>query len=282
VQEGNSRGRLEGHSIVVTGAASGIGEGTARLIAEQGGRVVLADVQLEKAQALAAELGASATAVACDVTSEDDIAGAIDHCVQTFGRLDGLVNNAGIVGAIGPIADVSAEAYDLTMSILARAAFLGCKHAARVMVPQGSGAIVSLASTAGILGGLGPHVYTMAKHAVVGLTKSVASELASSGIRVNAVAPGNTVSAMTSAVITGDADQQDKTAEVIAQGSLLGIAGEPIDMALAITYLLSAEARYVSGHTLVVDGGQTTNGQVGTMNQGKADVLRENGQRGLD
>ena len=86
---------------------------------------------------------------------------------------------------------------------------------------------------------------------------------------------------MTSAVITGDADQKDKTAEVIAQSSLLGIAGEPLDMALAITYLLSAEARYVSGHTLVVDGGQTTNGQVGTMNQGEADVLRENGQRGL-
>lgn len=281
MQKIDSQGRLAGHSVVVTGAASGIGEGTARLIVEQGGQVVLADVQLEKAEALAAELGASATAVACDVTAEADIAQAIDQCVDTFGKLDGLVNNAGIVGAVGPIADISSDAYDLTMSILARATFLGCKHAARVMVPQGSGAIVSLASTAGILGGLGPHVYTMAKHAVVGLTKSVASELASSGIRVNAVAPGNTVSAMTSAVITGDADQKDKTAEVIAQSSLLGIAGEPLDMALAITYLLSAEARYVSGHTLVVDGGQTTNGQVGTMNQGEADVLRENGQRGL-
>ena len=248
--QGASTGRLDGHAVVVTGAASGIGEGTARLVVEQGGRVVLADIQLEKVQALAEELGSQATAVRCDVTSEQDIAGAIDHCVATFGRLDGMVNNAGIVGAVGPIAEITSDAFDQTMAVLSRAVFLGCKHAARIMVPQGSGAIVSIASTAGILGGLGPHVYTMAKHAVVGLTKSVASELAASGVRANAVAPGNTVSAMTSAVITGDANQQDKTAEVIAQGSLLGIAGEPIDMALAITYLLSPESRYVSGHTL--------------------------------
>lgn len=274
-------GRLDGHAVVVTGAGSGIGEGTARLIVEQGGRVVLADLQVDKVDALAKDLGGNASAVRCDVTSEQDIAGAVDHCVATFGRLDGMVNNAGIVGAVGPIAEITSEAFDQTMAVLSRAVFLGCKHAARIMVPQGSGAIVSLASTAGVLGGLGPHVYTMAKHAVIGLTKSVASELAASGIRANAVAPGNTVSAMTSAVITGDANQQDKTAEVIAKGSLLGIAGEPLDMALAITYLLSAEARYISGHTLVVDGGQTTNGQVGTMNQGPADMLRENGQRGL-
>ena len=193
-----------------------------------------------------------------------------------------MVNNAGIVGAVGKVAETDVDAFDFTMNILSRAVFLGMKHAARVMEPQKSGSIVSLASTAGVMGGLGPHAYTMAKHGVVGLTKSVASELAESRIRVNAVAPGNTVSAMTSAVITGDPGATDETADSIASGSLLGIAGMPIDIALAITYLLSEEARYISGHTLVVDAGQTTNGLAGTFNTAPADLIREDGRKGLD
>ena len=274
-------GRLDDKIVLITGAASGIGEGTARQVIEQGGKVVIADLQADKGAGLAAELGANASSIRCDVTEEADIAAAVDHAVAHFGRLDGMVNNAGIVGAVGKVAETDAAAFDLTMSILSRAVFLGMKHAARVMEPQRSGAIVSLASTAGVMGGLGPHAYTMAKHGVVGLTKSVASELAESRIRVNAVAPGNTVSAMTSAVITGNPDAADETAKEIASGSLLGIAGMPIDIALAITYLLSEEARYISGHTLVVDAGQTTNGMAGTFNTAPADMLRENGKTGL-
>lgn len=274
-------GRLDNKVVLVTGAASGIGEGTARLVVEQGGKVVIADLQADKGEALAAELGSNASAIKCDVTQEADIAGAVDHAVAHFGQLDGMVNNAGIVGAVGKVAETDVEAFDFTMNILSRAVFLGMKHAARVMQPQKSGSIVSLASTAGVIGGLGPHAYTMAKHGVVGLTKSVASELAADRIRVNAVAPGNTVSAMTSAVIAGDPEATDEAAASIASGSLLGIAGMPIDIALAITYLLSEEARYISGHTLVVDGGQTTNGLAGAFNTAEADLIRENGQTGL-
>ena len=274
-------GRLDDKVVLITGAASGIGEGTARQVVEQGGKVVIADLQADKGVALASELGSHATAIKCDVTLEEDIAAAVDHAVAHFGRLDGMVNNAGIVGAVGKVAETDVAAFDFTMNILARAVFLGMKHAARVMQPQKSGSIVSLSSTAGVIGGLGPHAYTMAKHGVVGLTKSVASELAADRIRVNAVAPGNTVSAMTSAVIAGDPEATEAAAESIASGSLLGIAGMPIDIALAITYLLSEEARYISGHTLVVDGGQTTNGMAGGFNTAEPDLIRENGQTGM-
>ena len=132
------------------------------------------------------------------------------------------------------------------------------KHAARVMVPQRSGSIISTSSTAGILGGLGPHCYTTCKHGVIGMTKSVASELAAHGIRVNAISPGSIVTALTSAVITGDHTAEDATAEQIAAASPLGIAAVAEDIANAALYLASDEARIVTGHTLVVDAGTTT------------------------
>jgi NAD(P)-dependent dehydrogenase (short-subunit alcohol dehydrogenase family) len=194
-----------------------------------------------------------------------------------------MVNNAGIVGAVGSIMDTSAEAYDHTMSILARAVFLGIKHAARAMRDQGGGSIVSLASTAGIVGGLGPHVYTMAKHGVVGLTKSAASELSLFRIRVNAVAPGNTVTDMTSAVITEDPSNHGATAQKIAELSPLGIAGMPQDIANGILFLLSDEARYVTGHTLVMDAGQTSSGtERPAFFDADAQVMLHAGQRRSD
>lgn len=147
------------------------------------------------------------------------------------------------------------------------------------MMPQGSGVIISTSSTAGILGGLGPHCYTACKHAVIGITKSVASELAANGIRVNAISPGNTATAMTSAVMTGDADQLDATVENIAKGSLLGIAGLPEDIANAAVYLASDEARYITGHTLVVDAGATTLGGSGRFHRQPTAMMREAGIR---
>ena len=255
-------GRLTGRTAVITGAASGIGAGTARLFVAEGANVIVADLQIEAGQALVAELGDSARFVECNVTDEAQIAAAVDMAVSEFGSLDVMFNNAGIVGIVGKISEMPVEAWDHTMSILLRGVFLGTKHAARVMTEQGSGVIINTSSTAGILGGLGPHVYTAAKHGVIGLTKSVANELAPMGIRVNAISPGNTVTAMTAAVTTGDADALDKTNERIASGSPLGYAGTPHDIAAAALYLASDDARYVSGHTLVVDAGQTTAGMV--------------------
>ncbi len=256
----NGSGRLDGKVAVITGAASGIGAGTARMFVAEGAKVVVADLQDDAGRALVDELGDASRFAHCDVTSEDDIAAAVDLAVDEFGRLDVMFNNAGIVGIVGKISEMPVDAWDNTMSILLRGVFLGTKHAARVMQEQGSGVIINTSSTAGILGGLGPHVYTAAKHGVIGLTKSVANELAPFGIRVNAISPGNTVTAMTAAVTTGDADNTADTEKSIAKGSPLGYAGVPDDIAAAALYLASDESRYVSGHTLVVDAGQTTAG----------------------
>ncbi|MCB1844345.1 MAG: SDR family oxidoreductase, partial [Halioglobus sp.] len=215
---------------MVTGGASGIGEATVRGLVNEGGKVVIADLQEERGRALADALGPAAVFQRTDVTREDDIEAAVALAVSVFGSLTGMVNNAGIVGAIGSIMDASADTYDQTMAILCRGVFLGIKHAARAMRDSG-GAIVSMASTAGILGGQGPHVYTMAKHAVIGITRSAASELAGYGIRVNAVAPGGTVTPMTDAL--GD-NNPDNTAAWIAASSPLGIACMPSDVANAI------------------------------------------------
>ncbi len=255
-------GRLAGRTAVITGAASGIGAGTARMFVREGANVIVADLQVDAGRALVAELGDATRFAECDVTDEDQIAAAVDMAVSEFGSLDIMFNNAGIVGAVGKISEMPVEAWDHTMSILLRGVFLGTKHAARVMTEQGSGVIINTSSTAGILGGLGPHVYTAAKHGVIGLTKSVANELAPLGIRVNAISPGNTVTAMTAAVTTGDASDLEGTNEKIASGSPLGYAGTPDDIAAAALYLASDDARYVSGHTLVVDAGQTTAGMV--------------------
>ena len=176
-----------------------------------------------------------------------EVAAAVDLAVSEFGRLDVMFNNAGIVGAVGRISEMPVEAWDNTIDILLRGVFLGVKHAARVMLPQNSGVIINTSSTAGVLGGLGPHAYTAAKHGVIGLTKSVANELAPNGIRVNAISPGNTVTAMTASVTSGDPNDLEGTNARIASMSPLGYAGLPADIAAAALYLASDDARYVVG-----------------------------------
>lgn len=272
-------GRLAGRTAVITGAASGIGAGTARLFVEEGAHVIVADMQVDAGRALVDELGDAARFAEVNVLDESQVAAAVDLAVSEFGALDIMFNNAGIVGAVGRISEMPTEAWDNTIAILLRGVFLGTKHAARVMLEQNSGVIINTASTAGVMGGLGPHAYTAAKHGVVGLTKSVANELAPNGIRVNAIAPGNTVTAMTASVTTGDPDALDKTNERIASTSPLGYAGLPYDIAAAALYLASDDARYVSGHTLVVDAGQTTAGMTpNRVNVGSSRQIHEAGR----
>lgn len=250
--------RLDGRVAVVTGGASGIGEATVRRFAEEGARVVVADVQDDRGVAVASSIGDAARFVHCDVTSEEAVASAIQLAVDTWGRLDVMFNNAGVVGAIGPIADTDTAAWMRSIDILLHSVFYGCKHAARVMVAQGSGSIISTSSAAGVMGGLGPHAYSTAKTAVIGLTRSVAAELASKGVRCNAIAPGTIPTPLTAVVTTGDASNLEAVAQSTRER--YGRAGQSLDIANAALYLASDESAFVNGHTLVVDYGRTING----------------------
>lgn len=251
----STTGRLAGRVAVITGGASGIGEGTATRFVDEGCRVVIADVQPEAGHAVATRLGPDALYVRCDVTEEEDIAAAVDAAVDRFGRLDIMFNNAGIIGATGPVAHSITEDVDLTFSVILRGTFLGMKHAARVMEPAGSGVILSTSSPAGLVGGLGAHAYGAAKAGVIGLTQSVAAELRPKGIRVNAIVPGAVVSAMTADIVVGDPSDLDGATRAMQQSALMSRPGLPSDIAAGALYLASDEAAFVTGTTLVIDGG---------------------------
>ena len=275
--------RLEGKVAAITGSASGFGETAARLFVSEGCRVALGDIQDETGRAVAASLGDAAVFVRCDVTSEEDVAKLVDTAVNAFGRLDIMYNNAGIVGAVGPIDTTPTAEWKATLDILLNGVFYGVKHAARVMKPQGSGSIVSMSSTAGILGGLGPHTYTVAKHGVIGLTRSAAAELCRFGIRVNCISPAGMATPMVANVITGDPAAIEATKETLAQASpLKGRPGLAEDVANAALWLASDESGYTSGHTLTTDAGTTTGSSVNTPAFDEyRPMIREAGKTGL-
>jgi NAD(P)-dependent dehydrogenase (short-subunit alcohol dehydrogenase family) len=276
--------RLAGKVAVITGGASGFGEATCRRFVEEGARVVVADIQDPRGATLASELGEAARYRRTDVTREEDVRETIDFAVSEFGQLDCVFNNAGIVGAIGPIDETPIEEYDATMAVLLRGAFLGTKHAARVMKPRRSGVILSTSSVAGLMGGLGPHVYAMAKAALIGLTRNAAAELAPFNIRVNCIAPGSMATPMVADVLSGDPDAVAPAADALALMSpLTGRAGVAEDIAEAALWLASDAAGYVSGHTLTVDGGLTTGSAnpIPPLFQKHSPMLRERGRRGV-
>lgn len=277
-------GRLDGRVALITGGASGIGEATVRRFVAEGARVVIADLQHDRGADLAGELGADADFIRTDVTSEDDVAAAVDRAVDRYGALDVMFNNAGIVGATGPIAALDLDEYEATMAVLLRGAVLGMKHAARVMVPRRSGSIVSTSSVAGVMGGLGPHVYSTAKAAIIGLTQSVAAELVTHGIRVNCIVPGSMATPMVADVALGDPDAVDTVRSVLEHQSPLGRAGLAGDIADAALYLSSDESAYVTAQALRVDAGATLtvpgNPFINPDGTGRG-MIREAGRRGL-
>jgi NAD(P)-dependent dehydrogenase (short-subunit alcohol dehydrogenase family) len=277
-------GRIDGQVAVVTGGASGIGEATVRLFAQEGARVVIADVQDELGEAIANNLGEHAVFQHTDVREETQVAAAVDRAVAEFGRLDCMFANAGIIGTVGPIDELPIDEWDFTMSINLRGVILCIKHAARVMKPQGSGTILSTSSIAAVQGGLGPHAYTAAKSALIGLTRNIAAELVVDGIRVNCIAPGNMATEMIAGLLMNDPSKVDAVEQALSGGSPIpGRPGLASDIAKAALYLASDDAGYVAGHTLVVDAGFTACRGTGTATMfGKyAPMVREGGKRGM-
>ena len=274
---------LDGKTAVITGAASGIGAASARRFVKEGCRVVLGDIQQDKGNTLCQELGSAVVFAKCDVTKEEEVAGLVDLAVKEFGQLDIMFNNAGIVGAVGPIDTTLAEEWSATLDIMLNGVLYGMKHAARVMKPRGTGSIISMSSTAGLMGGLGPHAYAAAKHAVVGLTRNVGAELARFGIRVNAIAPASVATEMVASILTGDPDAIKATAEQLAVASpLLNRAGTADDVANAALWLASDESGYTNGHVLTTDAGITTGSTVeGPAFAEYQPMIRQAGKSGL-
>ena len=279
---------LQDRVVVITGGASGLGAASARACVAEGARVFLGDIQDDRGAAVAASLGPAATFVHCDVTRETDVARLIDRAVTDGGGLDCHVNNAGIVGAVGPIDELDLGEYRFSMGVLLDSVILGLKHAARVMKPQRKGVIVSISSVAGVQGGLGPHSYAAAKSAIIGLTRNVAAELGAYGIRVNAIAPGKMATPLTAGLVLDDPDDIEGTLAYMGNTSpLYQRAGTAADVATAVAWLASDNAGYISGHTLVIDGGLTTGSpqspKAGELNRfaARRPLIREAGRTGV-
>ena len=248
-------GRLDDKIALITGGASGIGARTAQRFVAEGARVLIADMQVERGEALAAQLGHGTLFQATEVSQEKQVRAAIERCLDGFGRLDCIFNNAGFGGVLGPIAETPVEEFDLTLSVLVRGVFLGIKHAAPSMIEQGSGSIISTASIAAFQGGIGPHVYSAAKAAVIQLTRTVALELAPHHVQVNCVAPGYIATALaTSAVGKPDSVVEERKGQFANAQPILRV-GEPDDIAQAAVWLASDDSTFVTGQTIVVDGG---------------------------
>jgi len=251
--------RLAGKVALVTGGGSGIGEATVRLFMAEGASVVIADIQDDRGRRVAGELGSRAAYVHADVSREDDVQAAVAETVRRFGRLDCMFNNAGYGGVGGRIAEIPVAGFDETLGVLLRGVFLGMKHAAPVMQAQGSGSIISTASVAGMVTGLGPHVYSAAKAAVIHLTRSVAMELGEHNVRVNCICPGGIATPIFGKGL-GLSIERAEAIVPLMKGVLENLqpikrSGLPDDIAQAALWLASDDATFVNGHALVVDGG---------------------------
>jgi NAD(P)-dependent dehydrogenase (short-subunit alcohol dehydrogenase family) len=252
-------GALDGKIAIVTGGTSGIGEGIAKAFVSQGAKVVIVGRREEEGRALEKQIGVRF--VRADVANEADVKAMVDRTLEWFGRLDCLVNNAGIPSPMISITEIDVPTIDQVLAVNVRGVILGVKHAARVMLPQGSGSIINIGSVAGHRGGLSAHVYSASKGAVSALTRSAAAELGEKGIRVNTISPGAIVTGIfgkNAGLAGAEADKVSGLAkEMFAAIQPIPRAGLPDDIAQAAVFLASDASGFVNGQDIVIDGGQT-------------------------
>jgi len=241
--------------VLITGALTGIGRATAIAFAKEGARLVVSGRKEAEGKALEAELrglGAEAEFVIADVRHEKDISNLVDRAVARFDRLDVAINNAGTEGKTGPLTDVSVETYSSMFDTNVLGVVLSLKHELRFMQAQGSGSIVNISSTMGERGAANLSLYTGSKHAVEGITKSAALEGAAYGVRVNAVAPGPTETAMLDR-LTGSAEKKAAFFAAVP----LKRGASPAEIADAVAFVASGKAAYITGQVIRVNGGKT-------------------------
>ena len=240
--------------VLITGALTGIGRATAVAFAREGARVVVSGRREQEGKKLEKELrelGAEVEFVKTDVRHDDDIRALIDKTVARFGRLDIAVNNAGTEGLRGLVTEQTAESYAATFDTNVLGVLLSMKHELRVMLPQGSGSIVNISSTYGSVGAAGASVYVASKHAVEGLTKSAALEVAGTGVRVNVIAVGTTDTGM----LTRFTSTDENKAALVSTVPLKRLA-TPEEIARVIAFVGSENASYMTGSSIPVDGGK--------------------------
>ncbi|WP_373376143.1 SDR family NAD(P)-dependent oxidoreductase [Cupriavidus nantongensis] len=252
---GHQMKSFEGKVAFVTGAATGIGRQTALSFASAGADVVLLDTATVAAEETAHAIekaGARAIFIRADVSRGADVAGAIDQTIRSFGRLDFAFNNAGIAPRGAPICEFSEEEWDKTIAVNLKGIWLCMKYQCARMLEQGAGVIVNTSSIMGLVSGPGLSAYSASKAGVLGLTRSVAVDYASRGIRVNAICPGG----IANTAITDRPENQDNMARLTLATPMQRL-GEPADIASAVMWLCSPGASFVTGQAIAVDGGFT-------------------------
>ncbi len=251
-------GRLDGKVALITGGASGIGEATAKLFAQEGAKVVVADMQVDKGEAVAAAIkaaGGEAAFIKADVVREEEAKGMIEFTVKQYGRLDILFNNAGVENS-KPEVETSVAEWDKVMDVNVKGVFLGTKHAIVEMKKNGGGSIINTSSIFGLIGSPGFAAYHASKGAVKLLTKSTALAHAGDNIRANSICPGVIETPMFAQVLR-EAPNPDTARAEFMEAEPIGRFGRPDDIAYGALYLASDESAYVTGTELVIDGGYT-------------------------
>ncbi|MDY0011474.1 MAG: glucose 1-dehydrogenase [Rhodocyclaceae bacterium] len=249
-------GILTGKVALVTGGASGIGRASALALAREGARVVVVDLSIEGGEGTAAAIvaaGGAARFIPTDVTRSADLQAAVACAVHDFGGLDIALNNAGILAGTSLLAEEAEALFDKVLAVNVKSVMLAMKHEIPEMLKRGGGAIINTASTMGLVGSVGGNwAYTASKHAVLGLTKSVAVEYAARGIRVNAICPGAVHTPMMAGRLANPAAEQ-----AVAAIHPIGRVAQPEEIAAAVVWLASPGASYMVGAALPVDGGFT-------------------------